>query len=58
MNSNYFTPQGLADLYGIPKTTIWKWIREGEFRGALKMRKHYRISNESRLEFEKKHEVK
>ena len=51
--STYFTPGGLAELYQVPKTTIWKWVREGAFRGTLKLGKHYRISNDARIQFER-----
>lgn len=55
MISTFYTPEVLAQLYQIPKTTVWKMIREGEFRGVLKVGKHYRVPHESRLEFERRH---
>lgn len=55
MVTSFYTPSTLAEYYQLPKTTIWKMIREGEFKGVLKLGKHYRIPHESRLEFEKKH---
>ena len=56
MTSTFYTPEVLAQLYQIPKTTIWKMIREGQFKGVLKVGRHYRIPHESRIEFEKKHQ--
>lgn len=57
ITSNYFTPEGLAELYQVPKTTIWKWIRQGDFKGALRIGKHIRIPDQARYEFERKHQT-
>jgi len=55
--TSYYTPATLAELYQLPKTTIWKMLRQGKFKGVLKVGKHYRIPHEARVEFEKKHRV-
>ena len=55
MTSTFYTPEVLSKLYQIPKTTIWKMIREGQFKGVLKVGRHYRIPYEARAEFERKH---
>lgn len=57
MPSSYYTPATLALLYQLPKTTIWKMIREGQFKGVIKVGRHYRIPSQSREEFERKHRV-
>ena len=57
MVSSFYTPATLAEYYQIPKTTIWKMIRQGKFKGVMKIGRHYRIPHDSRLEFEKKHRV-
>ena len=55
MSGSFYRPEVLAKLYDIPVTTIWKMIRQGKFKGALKVGKHYRIPHQSRIDFEKKH---
>ncbi len=55
MTSTFYTPDALSQLYQIPKTTVWKMIREGEFKGVLKVGRHYRIPYEARIEFERRH---
>ena len=57
MPSSYYTPGTLAQLYQIPRTTVWKMIREGKFRDVVKVGKHYRIPCSSREEFERKHRI-
>jgi len=57
MTAQFFTPEGLAKLYLLPKTTIWKRIREGSFKNVMRVGKHYRIPYESVEEFNKKHKV-
>lgn len=57
MPSSYYTPETLSQLYQLPKTTIWKMIREKKFKGVLKVGKHYRIPFQSREDFEKRHKI-
>ena len=51
MTAQFFTPDGLAKLWEMPRTTIWKRIREGSFKNVIKVGKHYRIPVESVEEF-------
>lgn len=57
MSAAFFKAETLADLYQIPRRTIWQYLRQGEFKGALKIGKTYRIPNEAKIEFEKRHLV-
>lgn len=57
MPSSYYTPETLAQLYQLPKSTIWKWIREKKLKDVIKIGKHYRIPCSSREEFERKHKI-
>ena len=57
MSSIYYTPLILSELYQIPLSTVWKWIREGQFKGAIKIGKFYRIPHDARIDFEKRHRV-
>lgn len=57
MTSQFFTPEGLAKWLLIPKSTVWKRIREGSFKDVIKVGKHYRIPFESAEEFNRKHKV-
>ena len=55
MSNTFYTPEVLSQLYQIPKTTIWKMIREGQFKGVLKLGRHYRIPHQAKMDFEQKH---
>ncbi len=55
MASSFYSPATLAQLYQLPKTTIWKMIRQKKFKGVIKIGKHYRIPHDSKVEFEKIH---
>ena len=58
MANSFYSPKTLAELYQIPLATVWKHIRRGEFKGAVRIGKHYRIPTEARLEYERKHRVR
>jgi len=54
MSVTFYSPKTLAKLYDVPKPTIWKWIRRGDFKDVLRIGKHLRISHEARIDFEKR----
>jgi len=58
MYSTFYTPATFAEIYQVPIVTVWRWIREGKIEGVIRIGKHYRISHESRMKFEKAHLVK
>ena len=55
MQLTWYSPKTLSDLWQIPRTTVWEMIRRGDFKDVMKVGKHYRISHEARLDFEKRH---
>ena len=57
MSATFFKPETLAEVYQIPLSTIWQWLRQGKFRGAIKIGKRYRIPYSSKEDFEKRHQV-
>jgi len=57
MTTQFYTPDGLAKLLLLPRSTIWKRIREGSFKNSIKVGKHYRIPAESVEEFNRKHKI-
>lgn len=37
MQKQFLTPQEVADRYGISKTTVWKWVRDGKLAAPVKL---------------------
>lgn len=57
MSATFFKPDDLAALYKIPLTTMWKYLRQGKFKGAIRIGRTYRIPYEAKVEFEKNHRI-
>jgi excisionase family DNA binding protein len=55
MNVTFFKPETLAEIWQIPVSTVWKFIREGKIKGVVRMGNRYRIPYESKVEFEERY---
>jgi putative molybdopterin biosynthesis protein len=55
--SKFYTPQEIADLLLLKKTTIYSYIRDGKLTAA-KFGKEYRISEEDLQAFIEKNKTK
>lgn len=49
----FYSCQQIAERYGVKKTTVWEWIREGKLE-AVRIGKQYRIPKNALDKFERK----
>lgn len=47
----YYTPQALADRWGISKETVYQLLRGGKLKG-FKLGRDWRITDEARIAYE------
>ena len=53
IEAQYLTPQQVADLLGVDRTTVYQWLRSGELQ-ALRFGHRWRIKPEDVETFGKK----
>ncbi|MDE6585672.1 MAG: helix-turn-helix domain-containing protein [Clostridia bacterium] len=44
MGDKLYTPQDVADMFGVKRITVWDWIRKGKLRAHCIGGRLYRIS--------------
>lgn len=50
----FFKPETLAEVWQVPKSTIWKLIRDGKLK-AMRLGRLYRVPEEAKVEFEERY---
>lgn len=55
MGETYFTPQEVADKFGVKVITVWDWIRKGKLRALRVGGRLYRITENQIETFKEKY---
>jgi excisionase family DNA binding protein len=54
METKYYTPQEVADMFCVKRITVWDWIRKGKLRATRVGNRLYRISESQLNRFKEK----
>jgi excisionase family DNA binding protein len=54
METKYYTPQEVADMFSVKRITVWDWIRKGKLRATRISNRLYRISESQLNRFKEK----
>lgn len=57
MGETYFTPQEVADKFGVKVITVWDWIRKGKLRALRVGGRLYRITDKHIEAFKEKYSI-
>lgn len=57
MGETYFTPQEVADKFGVKVNTVWDWLRKGKLRAFRVGGRLYRISEKHIEAFKAKYDM-
>lgn len=55
MGDIYYTPQEVAEKFGVKVITVWDWIRKGKLRAYRVGGRLYRITDKQIESFKKKY---